>query len=231
MWNIDSQAVQEVLSGRHGDGDLGRRLRGAGAHVAGQMGPVRAGRDRRLVFDTAGHGGPVAEGDPVHGRVRRAVFVDRGVLREDLLHRAENGAEVARDRGQQPPQQQHDVVDDIVQAVVGRRRAVLHTEDPFQGARDIHRLGHRVQHGHRHVLVHHRLQGTALPVAARHHRRRVQFVRPRRQLLADIVLGPQAVQAARPFPVVRPERHHHASRVRGKSALLFVACPNSEPVR
>lgn len=137
------------------------------------MGPVRAGRDRRLMFDTAGHGGPVAEGNPVHGRVRRAMSVHRGMLREDFLHCAENGAQVARDGGQQPAQQQHDVVRDIIQTVVGRGYAVLHPQDPFQGARDIHRLGHWVQHGDRHVLIHHRLKGTTLPVAARHHRRRV----------------------------------------------------------
>lgn len=172
------------------------------------MGPVRPGRDRWLVFDTPRLRRPVAKGDPVHGRVRGALSVHRGVLRADFLHRAQNGAEVAGNGDEQPPAH-----DDDLQAV--GRHGLLHAENAFQGARDIHRLGHRVQHSHGHVFDH-RLEGTELLVPKRHRRRR-QFVRPRGELLADILLRPQEVQATRPLSVVRSKRHHHASRVRGES--------------
>lgn len=267
------QAVQEVLPGRDGDGDVGGRLRAAGAHVAGRVGPVRAGRDRGLVLDTAGRGGPVAQGDAVHRRVRGAVPVDRRVLRAHILHRAQDGAQVARghrDRGQRVAQHHDDGRGGPAargrggggggRAARGRRgrhgRRLLHRaqDGPVQGAGDIHRLGHRVEHGHRGHVFHHRLgrdQGppaaaAALPVAARRGRQRqpgrrprrprrrsrpVQLVRARRRrqqlllqeqrrLLARVLrVDPQQVQqAARPFAVVRPERHHHAGRVRGKCA-------------
>lgn len=146
--------------------------------MAGQMGPVRLGRDRRFVLDTPGFGRPIAEGNLVHRRVRGSLSVHRGVLRSDFLHRAENSAEVAGNGDQQP------AAHDDFQAV--GRHGLLHPEDALQGARDIHRLSHRIQHGNRHVF-HHRLEGTELPVPARHHRR-CQFVRPRGELLADILL-------------------------------------------
>lgn len=92
---FDPQVVQEVLLGRDGDGDLGRWFRGSGAHVAGQMGPVRFGLGRRLLFNTPRLGRSVPEGDPVHGRVRGALPVHRGVLCSDFLHRPENCAQIA----------------------------------------------------------------------------------------------------------------------------------------
>lgn len=142
------------------------------------MGPVRVGRDRRLVLYTTGLGRSVAKGDPVHWRVRGALLVHRGVLRPDFLHRPENGAQVPGHREQQPAE--HDIG-----KTVGRH-GLLHTQDSFQGTRDIHRLGHRVQHGHRHMF-HHRLERTELSLSERH-RRRSQFFRTRRELFANILL-------------------------------------------
>lgn len=229
---IGLQVVQEILLGCDGDGDVGGRVRRAGAHVAGKMGPIRAGRVRRLVFHTAGQGGPVAQRDPVRGRVRRALPVHRGVLRAHILHRAENGTQVPRDR-HQPLTSRHDNDFVVQNALVllllrrhGRRRrrrphGLLHPQDPVQGARDIHRLGHRFEHGHRrHVQLDHRLQGAELPVAARPRGHRPVFVRPGGPLLARIVHQSPDVQAPRPVPVISSERHHHASRV----------CRKSEPI-
>lgn len=109
-----SQVVQEVLPGRHGDGDVGGRFRSAGTHVDGRMGQVRAGRDRGLVLDTAGRGGPVAQGDPVHGRVRRALSGHRRVLCAHILHRPADGAQVSgRGHGRRARAHHHDNGDGV----------------------------------------------------------------------------------------------------------------------